>query len=115
MLLIQSLPPKYLWFGIFFMILSFEVEISFILWLNHKILEMGKSLIRYSTWIGRGFFKMLQISLFGVSINVIGQTYVYFLFLSKKKFVSIWERSVISKDWGVSTANLSFRVCLDAE
>jgi hypothetical protein len=54
---------------------------------NHFLLLKGKSL-RNSTWIGRGFFKMLQISLFGVSINIIVLD-TYFSFLSKKCFVSI--------------------------
>jgi hypothetical protein len=44
----------------------------------------GKSL-RYSTWIGRGFFKMLQISLFGVSINIIG--HVFFVFAQKYFYI----------------------------
>jgi hypothetical protein len=48
-------------------------------------MEQGKSL-RYSTWIGRGFFKMLQISLFGVSINIIVHVFSVFV---QKKFVSI--------------------------
>jgi hypothetical protein len=46
----------------------------------------GKSL-PYSTWIGRGFFKMLQISLFGVSINIIG--HVFFAFVPKKICVDL--------------------------
>jgi hypothetical protein len=47
--------------------------------------HLGNSL-RYTTWISRGFFKMLQVSIFGVSINIIG--HLFFVFV-QKIFVSI--------------------------
>jgi hypothetical protein len=57
--------------------------------LSYSLVKLykGKSL-RYSTWIGRGFFKMLQISLFGVSINIIG--HVFFIFAQTFFCVDLW-------------------------
>jgi hypothetical protein len=67
-------------FGLWWLIFNFSPPKIYV------FLLQGKSL-RYSTWIGRGLFKMLQISLFG--LNQKYWTQIFSFCPKKKKFVSI--------------------------
>jgi hypothetical protein len=64
--------------------------------------SLGNAL-RYSTWIGRGFFKILQISLVGVSINIIG--HVFFVFAQKKICVDLWRFDFFVPNRGFTLEN----------
>jgi hypothetical protein len=63
---------------------------------------LSRVTLRYFTWISRGFFKILQISLFDVSTNIIGD--VFFVFILKN-FVSIWRSDFFVPNRGFTLKN----------